>query len=263
MSQLIALECDHCGGTAITSLYGQFSEDQGERCDTCGMPGGVTLSQFYNDEDEECTSASWLSRLEVGDYCNEPSCVDCAEARKELAAMTEGEAPWDDEDARLAGTLPRNPESKLRRQVRAFHKAFSVPVLTRPQIPPDDRVRLRLRLVAEEFCELLQACTNEYDYPAQEAISRAHDIVFGVINYSPLSVNLPDVADALGDLDYVIEGTRLEFGINGEPIADEIQRSNMAKVGGPVLPGGKVGKPEGWTPPDIAGELKKQGWSVE
>jgi predicted HAD superfamily Cof-like phosphohydrolase len=155
---------------------------------------------------------------------------------------------------------PYKPESKLRSQVRAFHEAFSVPVLTRPQVPSDERVRLRLRLIAEEFFELLEACVDLKHRATAGRFGELDHWLDAVVKESALKVNLPELADALGDLDYVIEGTRLEFGINGEPIADEIQRSNMAKVGGPVLPGGKIGKPDGWTAPDIAGELRKQGW---
>ncbi len=70
-----------------------------------------------------------------------------------------------------------------------------------------------------------------------------------------------EFADACGDLDYVIEGARLTLGINGKPVADEIHRTNLAKVGGPIRDDGKRLKPEGWTPPDIAGELRKQGWT--
>ncbi len=36
---------------------------------------------------------------------------------------------------------------------------------------------------------------------------------------------------------------------------DEVHRSNMAKVGGPIRGDGKRLKPEGWTPPDVAGVL--------
>lgn len=146
--------------------------------------------------------------------------------------------------------------SKLRDQVTAFHQAFGVPVLDRPQVPSEERVRLRLNLIAEEFCELLEACGCDIDYLGDAR----RDIEDCIEEIWLKEASLPDIADALGDLDYVIEGTRLEFGIDGDPIADEIQRSNMAKVGGPVLPGGKIGKPADWTPPDIAGELKKQGW---
>lgn len=145
--------------------------------------------------------------------------------------------------------------SKLRRQVSQFHQAFGVPVLDRPQVPSDERVRLRLRLVAEEFCELLSAAgcpvaSLRIDHLLRESINQLE----GAGDF-----NLVEFADALGDLDYVIEGTRAEMGIDGGPIADAIHASNMAKVGGPVV-NGKITKPQGWTPPDIAGELKKQGW---
>lgn len=85
MSQLIKLECDHCGGTAITSLYGDFHEGQGQRCETCRMPGSVMLTETYDADDNEVVQASWVCRLMVGDYCDEPNCDDCAEARKEAA----------------------------------------------------------------------------------------------------------------------------------------------------------------------------------
>jgi hypothetical protein len=35
-------------------------------------------------------------------------------------------------------------------------------------------------------------------------------------------------------------------------------RTNMAKVGGPIVPNGKRLKPKGWQPPDIAGEIARQ-----
>ena len=56
----------------------------------------------------------------------------------------------------------------------------------------------------------------------------------------------------------------LVCGINGEPIADEIQRSNLAKLDADGKPirryDGKLLKPPGWTPPDIERELLAQGW---
>lgn len=81
----VSLGCDHCGGDAITSPNGMFAEDDGERCDTCGMAGSVMLSETYDADDNEVVQASWVCRLMVGDYCNEPNCEDCAEARKEAA----------------------------------------------------------------------------------------------------------------------------------------------------------------------------------
>ena len=85
--------------------------------------------------------------------------------------------------------------------------------------------------------------------------------MMSLIGTAEIQVDMPELADAIGDLKYVLEGTNLAFGIDGEPVWDAIQKANMAKVGGGVDAHGKRMKPPGWTPPDIAGELRKQGWA--
>lgn len=144
-------------------------------------------------------------------------------------------------------------DQDLREQVEDFHVAFGQPILDVPTVPDTDRVMLRLRLIAEEFFELLEACDVD------------HGMYYDPSRICPMSrVNLVEVADALGDLDYVIEGTRLEFGINGGPVAAEIHRSNMSKLvdGKPLYrEDGKVAKGPNYSPPDIEGELRKQGWN--
>lgn len=149
-------------------------------------------------------------------------------------------------------------ESKLRMQVREFHQAFGVPVLDRPQVPSDDRVRLRLRLVAEEFCELLESCLHPDDERANDCMDEIRDWIRNAISCD-MSVNLKEAADALADIQYVLHGTALEMGVDMGPIEDAVHASNMAKAGGPIV-NGKITKPQGWKPPDIAGLLKKQGW---
>ena len=69
---------------------------------------------------------------------------------------------------------------------------------------------------------------------------------------------MSEFADGLADMEYVCEGSFLAFGIHSGPIHAEVQRSNMAKVGGQRREDGKILKPVGWTPPDIAGEIEKQ-----
>ncbi len=145
----------------------------------------------------------------------------------------------------------------LREQVLAFHAAMGCPSADFPAVPSDERVRLRLRLIAEEFFELVGSVLDE---STCHSLTEARNELSFAIEHASLRVDIPELADACADLDYVVEGTRIEFGINGAPIAAEVQRSNMAKVGGPVREDGKIGKPSGWTPPDIAGELRKQGW---
>ena len=82
-------------------------------------------------------------------------------------------------------------------------------------------------------------------------------------------VDMVEFADALTDLDYVIEGTRLTFGIDGRCMLAEVQRANMAKTNEALASADaskragvvKAQKPPGWTPPDVAGVLKEQGWA--
>lgn len=87
---------------------------------------------------------------------------------------------------------------------------------------------MRLRLLAEESQEL------------DDAI-RDGDLVA--------------IADALGDITYVLFGTAITYGIDLEAVVREIHRSNMSKLdnrGQPLLrDDGKVLKSERYTPPDI------------
>lgn len=158
----------------------------------------------------------------------------------------------------------------LEDQVKEFHTKFGHPVRTTPTIPPDDEIRFRLKLIAEEFFELLDACG--IDVPGHDGM-RAIEVLHDAIVSSRLKVDLPSLVDAFGDLDYVVTGGRVILGVAGKPIADEIHRANMEKDA--VYVNAKDGyhkemgktikptKPEGWKPPQIEEELKKQGWAGE
>lgn len=124
----------------------------------------------------------------------------------------------------------------LLNDVAGFHQACDLPVLAKPQFVPE-RAALRSALLAEECQETVDAIA-------------AGDMV--------------EIADGLADVIYVAVGTALEFGIPLERVWAEVHRSNMAKVD-PVTgkavkrADGKVIKPEGWTPPDVAGVLTDAG----
>lgn len=96
-------------------------------------------------------------------------------------------------------------EAEALNGVADFHRTFNMPILDEPTIPAEDRCRLRINLLREELNEL------------EEAIAE-NDLV--------------EVADALCDIQYVLSGAILEFGI-GNKFAElfaEVQRSNMSKV---------------------------------
>lgn len=118
-------------------------------------------------------------------------------------------------------------------QVREFHEAFGVPVRTTPQLPEWKERMLRVDLINEELSELSDAL-----------------MVDG---------SLVKTADALGDLLYVVLGAAETFGIDLEPIFDEIHRSNMTKTGGRRSHSGKILKGPNYEPPELLPILVKQG----
>lgn len=146
-------------------------------------------------------------------------------------------------------------KSEIRNQVEEFMVAAEQTVPDKPTVPSDNIVRLRAKLIIEEAIEYLEATYGKvFDDIKLELRDR--------LEHKKLKVDIIEIADALSDIDYVSEGARLAFGINGKEIADEVQRTNMAKFG----PGswkredGKAMKPEGWLPPDIKKLLIEQGW---
>ena len=68
------------------------------------------------------------------------------------------------------------------------------------------------------------------------------------------------MVDALADILVVTYGAAVEMGVDLEPIFREVHRSNMSKDGGKDA-GGKILKGKGFSPPDILGELRRQGYT--
>jgi len=89
--------------------------------------------------------------------------------------------------------------------VAEFHKTFQHPILDSPQIPSEARCKLRVSLIQEELNELQEAIADK---------------------------NLVEIADALCDIQYVLSGAILEFGLKDKfsELFDEVQRSNMSKA---------------------------------
>ena len=121
----------------------------------------------------------------------------------------------------------------------------------------NDRVDLRMKLIAEEFFELVAAVYN--DQAAYELESTWNNLFSdGVMDERRNDVVA--AADATGDLRYVIEGFDLEAGIPAEKVFDEIHSSNLSKLGkdgfpiisdGTLKPKGKILKGEDFFEPDL------------
>jgi len=121
-------------------------------------------------------------------------------------------------------------------KVREFHDAFGIKNAEAPtaQLSESDIV-LRYKLMREENEEYLEAAEQG---------------------------DLVEIADALGDMLYILCGTILSHGLEGKmaEVFEEIQRSNMSKLdkdGNAIYrEDGKVLKSDLYSKPDLASILK-------
>lgn len=116
--------------------------------------------------------------------------------------------------------------------VEEFHRKFDILVHERPTIPHGATKELRVRLIQEEFDELKEALAQE---------------------------NLVAVAKEMADLLYVVYGTAVSYGIDMEPVFQEVHRSNLSKVGGYKRADGKWVKPPTYSPACLQPILDAQG----
>jgi predicted HAD superfamily Cof-like phosphohydrolase len=116
--------------------------------------------------------------------------------------------------------------------VKKFHETYKLNYNNKPTAKLDSKtIKLRYNLMSEENQEYLEAANNN---------------------------DLVEVADALGDMLYILCGTIIEHGMQNkiEEIFDEIQRSNMSKLGNDGEPiyreDGKVIKGPNYFKPNIS-----------
>tara|TARA_B100000674_G_C37693336_1_gene847030 strand:- start:83 stop:469 length:387 start_codon:yes stop_codon:yes gene_type:complete len=116
--------------------------------------------------------------------------------------------------------------------VKLFHESFGIENKTRPNSNLSEKVyNLRYNLMKEENDEYLDACEKG---------------------------DMVEIADALGDMMYILCGTILSHGLQGkiEEIFEEIQRSNMSKLdenGKPIYrEDGKILKSKKYFKPNIS-----------
>ena len=121
--------------------------------------------------------------------------------------------------------------------VAKFHDAFGIESADSPSVNiPEQTILLRHNLMKEENEEYLEA-------------AQKNDLI--------------EVADALGDMLYILCGTILSHGMQHKitEVFKEIQRSNMSKLGPDGKPiyreDGKVLKGPNYFKPDIAAVLEK------
>ena len=118
-------------------------------------------------------------------------------------------------------------------KVKMFMDTYGQEVKSKAEFPNKNIVNLRLNLIKEELEELQEAIKQE---------------------------DLLEVADALTDILYVTYGAGHAFGIDLDNCFDEVQKSNMSKLGADGKPiynqDGKVMKGPKYFKPDLNKFLK-------
>ena len=119
-------------------------------------------------------------------------------------------------------------------KVKKFMQTFGQEVRTNASFPNDKIINLRIDLIREELSEL------------KEAIEKK---------------DIKEVADALTDILYVTYGAGHAFGINLDKCFEEVQNSNMSKLGEDGKPifndKGKVMKGPNYFKPDLSKFIPK------
>ena len=114
------------------------------------------------------------------------------------------------------------------KKVGHFMKTFGQEIKTKPGLSTDKINNLRVSLINEELDEFKEAIKNN---------------------------DLKEVADALTDILYVTYGAGHAFGIDLDKCFDEVQQSNMSKLGDDGKPiyddKGKVMKGPNYFKPDL------------
>ena len=120
------------------------------------------------------------------------------------------------------------------KSVKKFMKTFGQEIKEKASFPEDKIASLRYDLIKEELGEL------------KEAINKK---------------DIKEVADALTDILYVTYGAGHAFGINLDKCFDEVQNSNMSKLGEDGKPIynelGKVMKGPNYFKPDLSKFVNK------
>lgn len=129
-----------------------------------------------------------------------------------------------------------------------FHRTFGHPVRTEPQALSREEAILAFGLIEEELRELAEAL-----FPGVTDDPECRPLTAAIHHYSP---DLVAVADALGDLDVVVNGAGIRHGFDMQAISREVFRSNMSKLGEDGKPifraDGKILKGPGFTEPALA-----------
>jgi len=136
------------------------------------------------------------------------------------------------------------------KSVKDFHERFAFEIGRAPEVPPAHVLDIGLKLIREEAGEVHRACGfNELGVDLRNNPLRTCE------------ADVVKIAHELSDLVFVALGLATRCGIDLSPVFDAVARANLEKSGpdGPVYrDDGKLLKPPGWKPADVASIIREQ-----
>ncbi len=128
---------------------------------------------------------------------------------------------------------------------------------------PDDATRiLRAKLILEEALETVTALgVTATVLNEDRKLKRESELSFEITD----EADLEEIVDGCADISVVTMGTLIAFGVDDEPVLEEVDKANLRKFseGSYRREDGKWMKPPGWTKPDILGVVDRQDALVD
>ena len=148
-------------------------------------------------------------------------------------------------------------KSSHQQSVERFHELAGDPAPAVPTEPSREVRILRAKLILEEALETIRDGLGVFVFVGDEV--SMHSVTDGELSFHCSGrFNITETIDGCCDLRYVTTGTLSACGVPDQPFQDAVDQNNLDKFG----PGhslredGKLIKPPGHQPPDIAGILE-------
>lgn len=127
--------------------------------------------------------------------------------------------------------LQRNSKNPMQTAIEEFMRRCDQEVKLYPDMPEDEIVTLRIRLMVEELLGKIEPPVehirdeDDHRYMRLLVQNKSDELIACMIKG-----DLVGVADGLADVLYVVIGTAVAYGIDIQEVFDEVHRSNLSKT---------------------------------
>lgn len=145
--------------------------------------------------------------------------------------------------------------TKLQKRVKHFMHSVGQATPDRPTVPDNLTRVLRVSLILEEALEFAAASGIEITLGSDGQPIEIEDLNYNIVD----EADIVECMDAVADLNVVSVGSAIAYGVDIEPIEDEVCDSNDSKIdGGYRREDGKWIKPATYRPANLEPLIRQQ-----